>query len=91
MGLEQTWNTTDPLFSVTEIDISLLLGKKKTRVNIPQVNLLTSITIKQCWKLSTIWVIRPIAAMMSSPPEVTTDEIDITFDWRPRRPLRETS
>lgn len=91
MGLEQTWNTTDPLCSVIEVDISLLLGKKKTRVNIPQVNLLTSITIKQCCKLSTIGVIRPIAAMMSSPPEVTTDEIDITFDWRPRRPLRETS
>lgn len=49
MGLEQTWNTTDPLFGVIEVDISLLLGKKKTtRVNIPQVNLLTSITIKQC-------------------------------------------
>lgn len=48
MGLEQTWNTTDPLFSGIEVDISLLLGKKKTRVNIPQVNLLTSITIKQC-------------------------------------------
>lgn len=48
MGLEQTWNTTDPLFGVIEVDISLLLGKKKIRMNIPQVNLLTSITIKQC-------------------------------------------
>lgn len=31
MGLEQTWNTTDPLFSVIEVDISLLLGKKKDK------------------------------------------------------------
>lgn len=29
MGLEQTWNTTDPLFGVIEVDISLLLGKKR--------------------------------------------------------------